>query len=42
MYCTNSEVSVSASKRLGKGVVASARLRSVKLEREEPGVGLSA
>jgi hypothetical protein len=38
----NSVVRVSASKRLGRGVVARARLRSVKLERDEPGVGLSA
>lgn len=40
-WCTNSVVSVSASKRLGSGVVASTRLRSVKLEREDSGVGLS-
>lgn len=38
----NSAVSVSASKRLGNGVVVSARLRSVKLERDDdPGGGLS-
>lgn len=37
----NSAVKVSASKRLGSGVVTSARLRSVKLERDDPGVGLS-
>jgi hypothetical protein len=42
MYATNSDVSVSASKRLGKGVVARARLRSVKLEREDVGPGDSA
>ena len=34
-------VSVSASKRLGSGVVARALLRSVKLDREEAGPGLS-
>lgn len=34
-------VRVSASNLLGSGVVARARLRSVKLEREDPGVGLS-
>lgn len=37
----NSEVRVSASKRLGNGVVVRALLLSVKLEREEPGGGLS-
>jgi hypothetical protein len=42
MYWTNSVVRVSASNRLGRGVVARARLRSVKLERDDPGVGLSA
>lgn len=41
MWCTNSVVSVSASKRLGSGVVARARLRSVKLERDDVGPGLS-
>lgn len=38
---TNSEVRVSASKRLGNGVVVIALLRSVKLDRDEPGAGLS-
>lgn len=38
----NSLVRVSASKREGSGVVARARLRSVKLERDEDGPGLSA
>jgi len=42
IYWINSVVRVSASKRLGRGVVARARLRSVKLDRDDPGVGLSA
>ena len=41
MYSTNSEVKVSASKRLGNGIAVIALLRSLYVGRDGPGDGLS-